>query len=226
MQSVAPPPSLEHAARELVHNQDLIALLDILDLLLEQALGLEGVDDVGRPGVTRVEEIVHIQDFLHVGKPSLCQHHALRPLVHGVVHLLLENRRDLGAVGVLCDGRHRLLRDDQRRTGLVNHDAVSLVHNAHVQGPSEDHVLRHHGQVVAQEVEAKLRVGHVRDIHSVVCLALIRLHVGLNQTHTQPKEAMDLSDVLRIAPCKVVVDSDDMHALALEGVEVGRERGH
>ena len=47
-----------------------------------------------------------------------------------------------------------------------------------------------------------------------------------DKAHGKTQEAMDLAHPLRVALGQIVVDGDNVDALAGEGVEVGREGGH
>ena len=47
-----------------------------------------------------------------------------------------------------------------------------------------------------------------------------------DQTHGQAQEAVDLAHPVAVALGQVVVDGDDMHALAAQGVQVGGQGGH
>mmetsp|Transcript_66101 Transcript_66101/g.157868 ORF Transcript_66101/g.157868 Transcript_66101/m.157868 type:complete len:231 (+) Transcript_66101:2074-2766(+) len=142
------------------------------------------------------------------------------------MNVLLQNRGDLRGVGVLGDGRRGLLGDDQRCARLVDHDRVSLVHDAEVERPRQHHLLLSHGEVVAEVVKPKLRVRHVREIAEVVLAALVRRLVRLDQPYREPEEPVDLADVLGIALREVVVHRHDVHALPRKRVEIRREGRH
>src|SRR4051812_10720026 len=73
-------------------------------------------------------------------------------------------------------------------------------------------------------VEAELIVGAVGDVAGVRRLALIGRHLRVDDTDAEPEETVDPAHVLGVALGQVVVDRDDVHALAGQRVEVGRER--
>ncbi len=78
--------------------------------------------------------------------------------------------------------------------------------------------------VVAQVVEPELVVRAVGDVGEVG-LALGRLGLsGEHDVHGQPEEAVDPSHPVGVALGQVLVDRDDVHAPAREGVEVHRHR--
>ncbi len=85
-------------------------------------------------------------------------------------------------------------------------------------------MLAAHGHVVAQVVEAELGVGAVRDVGVVLGAPLRRRHIGLDHADLEAEEAVDLAHPFRVALGEVVVDGDEMHALAGERVEVHGHR--
>ena len=79
--------------------------------------------------------------------------------------------------------------------------------------------------VVAEVVEAELVVGAVGDVAGVGDLPLLVVQVVLDDADRHAEEAVDPAHPLRVAPGQVVVDGDDVDALALERVQVGGQRG-
>jgi len=78
--------------------------------------------------------------------------------------------------------------------------------------------------VVAQVVEAELVVGAVRDVGGVLHAAHVGAHVGEDAADLEAEEAVDATHPLGVALGEVVVDRDDVHALARQRVEVRRQR--
>ena len=89
--------------------------------------------------------------------------------------------------------------------------------------------LHHRGDVelhvVAQVVEAELVVRAVGDVGAVGDLALLVVQLVLDDSDAHPEEPIEASHPLRVAARQVVVDRDDVDALAFEGVQVSGERG-
>ncbi len=81
------------------------------------------------------------------------------------------------------------------------------------------------GHVVAQVVEAELVVRAVGDVAGVRLAALRRRHVGQDHAGGQPEEVVDAAHPLGVVLRQVVVDGDDVDALAGQRVEVRRQRG-
>ena len=81
------------------------------------------------------------------------------------------------------------------------------------------------GHVVTQVVKTHLVVRAVGDVGGIRLLALGARHIVHDQADAQPEEAVDLAHPLTVAAGEVVVDGDDVHALAGERVEVGRQNG-
>ena len=81
------------------------------------------------------------------------------------------------------------------------------------------------GHVVAQVVEAELVVGAVGDVGAVGVAALVRRHARQDHADAQAEEVVDAAHPLRVALGEVVVDGDDVDAVAVERVEVARQGG-
>ena len=78
--------------------------------------------------------------------------------------------------------------------------------------------------VVAQVVEAELVVRAVGDVAGVGDLALLVVEVVLDDADGHAEEPVDAAHPLRVAAREVVVDGDDVDALAGERVQIGGQR--
>ena len=138
---------------------------------------------------------------------------ARRQLRDDAIDFVVEVGRLLGRAG-----------DDQRRPRFVDQDAVDFVDDREVVPAL--HVVREvELHVVAQVVEAELVVGAVGDVAAVGDLALLVVQVVLDDADRHAEEAVDAAHPLGVAAGQVVVDRDDVDALAFERVEVGGQRG-
>ena len=79
--------------------------------------------------------------------------------------------------------------------------------------------------VVAQIVEAELVIGAVGHVAGVGRAAFVVGNAVDDDAGGQPEEGIDAAHPFGVALGEVVVDGDDMHALAFERVEVDRQRG-
>ncbi len=131
-------------------------------------------------------------------------------------------RRDLGELlvpdAVLVDRAA----DDQRGPGLVDQDRVDLVDDREVMAALHA-LLEAPGHVVPEVVEAELVVRPVGDIGGVLLAALLGVHLGQDHPDLETEEPVDPAHPLRVALGQVVVDGDNVHALAGQGVQVGGE---
>ena len=84
------------------------------------------------------------------------------------------------------------------------------------------HVVFH---VVAQIVEAEFVVRAVGDVGGVGLAALIVVEPVDDDADGHAEELVDLPHPLRVAAGEIVVDGDDVHALARERVEIDGARG-
>ena len=91
--------------------------------------------------------------------------------------------------------------------------------------PRWTHLLQGVRHVVAQVVEAELVVRAVGDVGGVGVAASGARHVRQDHVGGEAEEVVDAAHPLRVVLREVVVDGDDVDALALQRVEVRRERG-
>ena len=226
--ALAPAAPLEDATGELVDDLHLAVLDDVVLVLLVQLLGLEGdlhlVDEVL---LHLVVEVLDAESGLDLVDARLQRHDDALVLLDLVVHVALELADDLGELAVQDRRVGDAPGDDQRGPGLVDEDRVDLVDDG-VVVPALGLVDEPPGHVVAQVVEAHLVVRAVRDVGAVL-LALLggrRLEPGDDQADVEAEEAVDAAHPLGVAPGQVVVDGDEVDAVAAEAVEVRRQGRH
>ena len=227
---------------ELVDDPDLAVDHRVVDVALVERLGLERLlEVVDERAVLGAVEVVDAEELLRLGHAALGDRDLLVLLVElevevGDVVLLGAGIEALGLLARLHHGRElgeplvevgRLLGgagDDQRRAGLVDEDVVDLVDDAEGMA-ALDLLLQGRGHVVAQVVEAELGVRAVRDVGGVGdVLVLVGLHV-LQHADVQPEAVVDGAHPLGVAAGQVVVDRDQVHALAGQRVEDDGQRG-
>ena len=172
-----------------------------------------------------VVEVADGQLVLDPVDAGVGEHGRVGLLVDVVVDVLAQRGDDgvdlLVEVGRLLGGA----RDDERGAGLVDEDRVDLVDDGVVQVALNvplDRVLH----VVTQVVEPELRVHAVRDVAAVGLLALRLGEAVDDDPHRHAEEVVDAAHPLGVAAGQVVVDRDDVDALAGEGVEVTGQGGH
>ena len=248
VQPVAPAAPGHQAAGELVDDDDLAVLDHVIDVELEQRVRAQRLLDVVEQGhVRRVVEPAGprrqpmAEHLLGLRHPGFRQRDGLVLLVDEVVAGLLELFAVLGLDVALRDGAGRELGDDpvdlvvqvgrlfggpgddERRPRFVDEDAVDFVDDREVVPAL--HVVREvELHVVAEVVEAELVVRAVGDVAGVGDLAFLVVEVVLDDADRHPEEPVDAAHPLRVAAGQVVVDRDDVDALALERVQIGRQR--
>ena len=144
--------------------------------------------------------------------------------VDGGVYDLLEPRHKIVRLAVEVGALVTLAGDDERGTGLIDEDGVHLVDDGEGMA-ALDHVAFIQGHVVAQVVKAHLVVGAVSDVAVVGLAALVVCKAVDDEAHGEAEEAVNLAHPLAVAAGKIIVDRDDMYALAGQRVEVGGQHG-
>src|SRR6266511_1587011 len=237
VEALRPAASLHDPAGELVDDLDLAVLDHVVDVALVERLGLEPLDQVvDELRVARVVEVLDPERALDLRDRPLARRDRLVLLVVLVVDvrvLALLERVVWRAAQRPCDSREVVVElrgglglagDDQRRTCLVDQDRVDLVHDR-VAVTALDGAVERDGPVVAQVVEAELGIRPVRDVGRVGLFPLRERHHVLDVGDRHAEALVDAAVPLGVALGEVVVDGDEVDALALERVQVEREAG-
>ena len=242
MQALGIAAAEHQAAGEFIHNDDLTVLDHIVHVLFHGAVGLDGlVDVVGDGAVFRVGQVFQAEKRLRLGNTpgseggglSLLVHHIVGVNVGGFLHLIIrlsyhilfQARGELLGHVVELGGLFTHAGNNEGGTGLINEDGVHLIHDGKVMPPL--HLLAGvDGHIVAQVVKAHLVVGAVGNVGGIGLLSGSLVHVVDDEAHLETQKTVDLAHPLRVTLGQIVVDGDDVHALAGEGVEVGGQGGH
>ena len=240
MQTLVIAAAVHQAAGELVDDDDLAVLDDVVDVTLHNAARLHRLMDmVQQRGILNVGEVLDAEIFLGLGDAAGRQVGRAGFFVDVVVAveivlilLLIHGRKDLFAQAGDEEIRHfielgrflALAGDDERRARLVDQDRVDLVDDGKIM-PALHHVLLIKRHVIAQVIEAQLVVRAVGHVAGIGRAALLRREVMDDQADRQAEEAVHLAHPLGVALGQIVVDRNDMHALAGQRVQVGRQDG-
>ena len=234
MQAFGQAPAGHHPTGELVDQNDLAALDDIVLVALIQGVGAQGlvgvVDQADVGGVIKTggvggEVAALLQGLFQTLGAQLGQQNLFLLLVQFIGVLVLDQIFDQG-VQHLVQVRPILggARDDQGRARLVDQDGVDLVDDGEVVGALH-HLAPVIDQVVAQIVEAELVVGAVGNVGRVGGLALALGQAVDDDPDLKTQEAIDPAHGLGVAAGQIVVDGDDVDALAFQGVQIDRRHG-
>ncbi len=231
MQALRIAPARHHAAGELVDDDDFVVADDVVLVAGEQRMRAQRlVDVVNHRDVLDVVEQFALelagvaQQRLELFHAGFGQRHRALLLVDVVVGFV--ELREEGIDGVV-EIRAVVERtgDDQRRARLVDQDRVDFVDDGE-EMRALDHVLQAILHVVAQIVETVFVVGAVGDVAGIGLLALAIVQPMDDHAGGHAEEGIDLTHPGRVAPGEVVVDGDDVDALACERVEIDRKRRH
>ena len=210
-----------------VDDEHFTASHHVVAVAQEQFLGLDGVVQVAdQCGVVRLVQVVDAEIILDLVDAWIENADDLLFLVDLIVLVTGELEHQTCELtvptGHVAFGRTG---DDQRGTGLVDEDGVDLIDDGEVVAALHQIGLfpRH---IVTQVVEAELVVGAVGDVGVVLLAALRRFLVGDDAAGAHAEEAVDTTHQLGLVACQVVVDGDDVHALAVECVQVCRQGRH
>jgi acylphosphatase len=172
-------------------------------------------------GIVQVADVQLALDPVHA---RVGQHGRVGLLVDGVVDVLAQGRDDAVDLAVQIGRGFARTRNDERRARLVDEDGVHFVHDGEVEVALHvalDGLLH----VVAQVIEAEFRVGAVGDVAAVVVLAFGIVEAVHDDPDGEAEEFVDAPHPLGIAAGQVVVDGDQVDALAGQRVQVDGQGG-
>ena len=210
-------------AGELVDHADASVAHQVVDVAAQQDAGVQGAVDLGQQRVVfGVVQVAHAERVLESGESRLGRLDAPAVLVGVEVDAGRESRNELRN-----PSGPRLVRlgpsgQDQRHARLVDEQGVGFVHQRHVERPVHDGVGIGRPQV-AQVIEACLLGGDVGDVGPIGAAPGLRRHVLLDGVHREAEHAVDGAHPLGVAAGQVVVERQDVDAVAGQRVE---SRGH
>ena len=239
MQAFRPASPGHQAPGKFIHDDHFIVLHHVVLIAVIQGVRAQsGIDvvhqaDIGgfiQAGTGRQQPGIGEQ-LLGALVPGFGQQHGVGFFVHPVIacavffFLPRQIGDDLVHRQIQLGATFRLTGNNQRGTRLVDKDGIDLIDNRKAQFALHFFVdLVDH--VVAQVIKAEFVVGAVGDIRCVGPLLGVVRHLRQVDPDRQAEEIMDTSHHLRVAAGQVIVYRDDMHALAGQCVEVGRQRRH
>ncbi len=223
-----------HATGELIDQDDFVVLDDVVLVQGVEHVGAQGLVDVVHDrdvggvieaGAVLGQVAARHQDLFDALLAVLGEDDLLLLLVVIEVGLVLDEllHQDVDGLVELAAVLGRA-RDDQRGAGLVDQDRVHFVDD-HVVVAALDHFLDAVDEVVAQVVEAEFVVGAVGDVAAIGALTFTLAQAVDDHAIRQAQEVVDLTHPVGVAAGQIVVDGDDVDALALERVEVGGQGG-
>ncbi len=231
MQSFGIAPALHHAPGELVDDDHLVVLDDVVAVALEQGVGaqrlLHVVDDGDVLDVVERVALEHVglgQQPFDLLVAGLGQGDDAGLLVEVVVALRELGNESVDLVVELGAVVERS-RDDERRARLVDQDRVHLVDDGEVVAALH-HLRGRVFHVVAEIVEAELVVGAVGHVAGILLAALLIVQIVQDAADGEAQEFVDGAHPGRVALGEIVVDGDDMHALARERIEIDGKGGN
>ena len=157
---------------------------------------------------------VDAEGFFHHRGPLVGEERVSPVGIHRVVLAGLEPADDVGDVSLRGCTRNRT-GEDERNQRFVDKHTVRLVDNGDV-GPELDGILPADDELIAQHVEADLINRAVDDIRFVGGDALLAGGFLGDERHTEAEELHERAYPRGIALGEVIVDGDEVHALAFE----------
>src|SRR5262249_44465839 len=123
---------------------------------------------------------------------------------------------------ILFSGLFRSSGDNQGSAGFVDQNRINFIDDrVEVASLHESRGIELH--VVAEIIKTELVIRAVDNVAILCLFALEVVHIMLNAAYSQAEEPVDFTHPLGIPLCQVIVNSNDVDALAGEGIQVCRQ---
>ena len=231
MQAVTVTAARLQMAGELINDDHLAILHHVLVVLLVEEVRLQGViNQLRNLHILRINQraVLHPHLLLHPYHPRLRQRSLVvlsvpreerLVIIVGAYHLA-DQRLEVVIVGAVRAG---LAGDDQRRSRLINENAVGFINDAVVQFPLRQ--LRWVcGHIVAQVVKPQLAVLNIRDISGVHHPSLRVRHGVLDIAGAHAQSGEYLPHPFRLPAHQEVIGRHQMSTLARQRIQIQRHR--
>ena len=175
-------------------------------------------------GVIQLVQVLDTESFLRLGHAGISQLNRLAFDVDLIVFVRLQRFDEAVRLQIQVGRLLLAAGDDQRRPRFVDQDRVDFIDQREIQR-AQDAVLNAGDHVVAQIVESDFRVGRVGDIAVIRRALLRRGELTQVQADRQAQEAVNLPHPVGVTAGQVFVDGDDVHAAAVQRVQIDRQYG-
>ncbi len=226
MQAFVVATTYHNTARKFIHNQHFAVADDIVGVALHNEVRLEcGLNVVIKVGVFEVGEVCDAEESFRFLDTFIGEHYRLFFFLDGEIVALSALTRKIVRALVKFAGFSASARNDERRSRLVDENRVNLVDYCVIEFAL--HLIRlSHDHIVSQKVEAEFVIGAVGYVALISLSLFLYAHLRHNDADGKSQKFVEFAHPRRVTRCEVVVDRDDVNALARERVEVRRKRCH
>ncbi len=223
MQTIGITAAIHKASGKLVNNDDFSVLDHIVTIPLHQSLCSKGSHKaVGHFHIFRVIHILQTQYFLNLWHSTISRRYGFGLFIYGVVLPLLQLLYSLSHADIGISGLGARTGNNQRSSGLINEDAVHLIHDGIVQVPLH-HLIHIYYHVVTEVVKAKFIIGAKGNIATVGKFTLRKIHIMADQSNSQSQEVIETSHFDAVTLGQIVIDGNNVHTLASQGIQICRQ---
>ena len=187
------------------------------------------IDIVGQGGIRDVGKIFHAEVFFRLSGSFRCKYGRFILFFNYIVVLfiiividrgicLAYNSRMQGAYEIIgtakaIDVFFTLAGDNERSPRLIDQNRIDLIDNREIM-PSLYDIFPALCHVVTKVIKAQFVIGAISDAALIGFLLFFSAHAGQGKPGCQTEKGIDLPHLLHITPCQVIIDRDDVYALA------------
>ncbi len=213
MESGRPAAVERDPALEFIHHLDGATFDQVFHVTAKKRMGFERVlHDCVEFQIALLEKIAAAECVFNRANAAVRQGGVMGTHIDRVVHGRLQAAHHL--IGHICQGTGASIAagDDQRDARLIDQNGIHLVDNG--RGKGTVHLLvQAKREPVAQDVEADLIGGSVRNVAGVRSTALGGRHALLHVACGEAQKTVDVPHPASVAAGQIIVDGHDVHAL-------------
>ena len=169
--------------------------------------------------IFRIIEVFYMQQLFHLCHTRFGRRYGLLLFIDGIVFFFFQLRNEFGD-GVVCIGRF-LPRtgNNQRCAGFIDQNGVDFIDQAVVQR-TLNHLVKRGDHIVTQVVETEFIVRPVGDIGIVRDFSLVEIQIMNDEADGETQEFIYLSHPFAVSFRQIIIDGNDMDALAIQCIQI------
>ena len=246
MQTVGITSAGHHTTGEFVDDNDFPFMNHIVFVQMHVVVCFQGVVDVVLQfQVFGVRQVIHVEEFFCLCDTFLCQHNAFCLFIQNKVPFFLQFffhqrvhsfffvqdaaffqlfYKQIGYAVQVC-GLGAAAGNDQWCSGFVDEDGVHFVDDGKVQ-VTLYHAFFADYHVVTEVVETKFIVGAICDVAGIRFTTFVVVHAVEDTANSQTQETEYFAHPFAVTLCQIVIDSNNVYALAFQCVQIRRQGSH
>ena len=246
MQTVGVSSAGHHTTCEFIDDDDLAFVYHIVLIQMHVVVCLQGIIDmVLQFQVFGIRQVFYCKEFFCLFHTFLCQHYGFCFFIQNEVAFFLNFffhqsihgfcfiqdaaffqffNKQIGNTVQFC-GLGAAAGNDQWCSGFIDQNRVHFVDDGIVQ-VSLNHIFLTGYHVITQVVETEFVVCTISDITVIRFTAFVVIHTIQDTANSQPQKSVNLTHLIRVTLCQIVIDCNNVYPFAFQRIQVCRQCCH